>query len=114
MAPDVELRNPSLMLSPEVSTQLFPPEAVSPSEDFEPHPVRMSAADNAAAVPATSLARDFTTGFPFVLRVRLVGAPLGTEDVRNARFPLLPNGITFVLTLSFADEPVRNLDYVED
>ncbi len=65
MAPAVEFRNPSLMLSPEVSTQLFAPEAESPSEDFEPHPLMTSAAVMTAAVLAMSLVRDFTTGMPF-------------------------------------------------
>src|SRR5680860_1138633 len=60
ITPLIELRKPSLTLSPAVSTQPFAAADVSPSEDLEPHPVMTSAADSTAALPATSLARDFT------------------------------------------------------
>jgi hypothetical protein len=55
IAPEVELRNPSLMVSPEVSTQLSA--AVVPSSDLLPQAARLSAVRTASAAPPAARPR---------------------------------------------------------
>jgi hypothetical protein len=62
IAPEVEFRNPSLMVSPDVSTQLSAPAlAVSLSLDFEPQLLRTRAAASNAAELASRRGRESVT-----------------------------------------------------